>query len=99
MSDGSDKEEQSHCTFVNPACPDDLCVLEYGHPWASRNRHITGTTYGSANTTREEQAVILRNKALSGWAVGYLASKGTSQEELIKLGWKKQEELIEKGKQ
>jgi hypothetical protein len=79
-----------HCTWVNALCPDDLCVLEYGHPGTKQNRHITGTTAGSANTSRAEQEELLKDDAATGWieGAGYLAPRGTSVEDLITLGWR-----------
>ena len=31
------------CTLVNPACPDDLCYLPYGHIGTKEGYHILGT--------------------------------------------------------
>lgn len=31
------------CTLVNPACPDDLCFLPYGHIGTKEGYHILGT--------------------------------------------------------
>jgi hypothetical protein len=82
------REGADLCTWVNGLCPDDLCVLPYGHIYMRSNRHITGTRYGSVNTTRKEQKEILRDPEKSGWAAGsgYLAPRGTTDEELFKLG-------------
>lgn len=84
------------CTFVNGLCPDDLCVLAYGHPFTRQHRHITGTTYGSANTTWPEQLEILRNPDLCAWAKGnhYMAPRGTKEAELVRLGWELQESWV-----
>lgn len=84
-----------HCTFVNPLCPDDLCVLEYGHPFSAQGHHITGTMYGSANTSRADQLDILCDKSKSGWLAGYCAPQGTSINELIELGWVEQDTMLE----
>jgi hypothetical protein len=87
------EQYNNNCTFVNPFCPDDLCVLHSGHPFASRGRHITGTRPGSANTSWAEQLEILRDPEQSGWAGGYLAPKDTSDEDLILLGWELQQRM------
>ena len=81
------------CTFVNGLCPDDLCVLPYGHPFTRQHRHITGTTYGSAHTSWPEQLEILRDPKQSGWHPGnhYMAPKGTTEAELIEMGWQLQQ--------
>lgn len=85
-------DDPGRCTFVNGLCPDDLCVLTYGHPFTRRHRHITGSRYGSAYTTPEEQLEILRNQPQnSGWPnheSHYMAPRGTSDEDLIRLGGK-----------
>jgi len=88
----------SNCTFVNGLCPSDLCVLEYNHPFASRHRHITSTTYGSANTCREMQLEILRSGKDCTWdkSMHYMAPKDTSDDELFRLGCELEDKLLEK---
>lgn len=84
------------CTWVNPYCPNDLCVLPYGHLFSAWNRHITGSMYGSANTTEDEQIALLRDIEQTGWLGEghYLAPRGTPAEELVRLGYKAAERLF-----
>jgi hypothetical protein len=35
--------DEERCPMVNPACPEDLCVLPVGHPGAEQKIHILGT--------------------------------------------------------
>ena len=59
------------CTLINPACPDDLCYLPYGHKGADKGYHITGT--------------VSYNYAIQ-FEFSDLAPQGTSRDRLITLG-------------
>jgi hypothetical protein len=88
------------CTFVNALCPSDTCVLPYGHPFTSRHRHLTGTMYGSYDTSYEEQVDLLRRDDYATWHkdMHYLAPRGTLEPELVRLGWELQRKLRRRGK-
>jgi hypothetical protein len=83
----------TRCTFVNGQCPSDLCILPYGHPFSRQNRHLTGTMYGSINTSYDDQIDLLRTRDWTQWSseLTEVAPEGTSDEQLMKLGWKLQE--------
>lgn len=69
----------THCTMVNPGCPEDLCLLPYGHSGAFAGLHLTGTMPGSSPEPDPER--------VDQMGLVILAPRGTSQEELIRRGW------------
>ena len=64
-------QRQPRCPLVNPACPDDLCILPAGHAGTREQVHVLGTTpYDHA--TRFQSFLM--------------ADVGTEDRELIRLG-------------
>lgn len=41
--------DEDHCLMLNALCPQDLCVLPRNHPGTSKNEHLLGSMYGSAD--------------------------------------------------
>jgi hypothetical protein len=66
--------DNPRCTLVNPACPDDLCILPAGHVGTEEKVHILGTD-------RYSEAVRYDFP---------MAPPGTDDEELVRLGWEEQ---------
>jgi len=85
-------EDAGRCTLVNPLCPDDLCVLPYGHAGTPKREHLLGTMYGSAYAAEHSYAEALRHRERLS-SVMYMAPQGTSESELIRLGRKRAREL------
>lgn len=66
-----------HCTLVNPLCPDDLCVLEYGHDGTDRHEHCLRT--------------MIECEGVSDYM--YMAPRRTSKSDLIRLGAERASQL------
>lgn len=85
-------ERPTHCTLVNPLCPDDLCVLPYGHVGTNRRAHLLGSMYGSAYADEHDYAEALKHRERMS-PLMFMAPEGTSESELIRLGRKRAKEL------
>lgn len=66
------------CTMVNPLCPDDLCILPYGHPGMAEGWHHLGTDVGP---NQYELAEL------------HPRGPNARPRDLVELGWKRQREL------
>ena len=66
--------ETARCPMINPICPGDLCILPAGHPGAEDGIHVLGTD-------PYDQAFKYNFP---------LAPYGTSDRELVRLGWLEQ---------
>ena len=73
-----EQADADHCTLVNPMCPEDLCVLPYGHPGTPRREHLLGSMYGSADLDAKQRERIARP--------AFMAPKGTPIEKLMEMG-------------
>lgn len=83
----TDPDPTDHCTMINPLCPDDLCVLPYGHPGTPKNEHLLGTMYGSSWGVENLKEALKHRKHFSKkWFK--MLPKGTSYEEVVRAGWR-----------
>lgn len=71
------------CQLINPLCPDDLCVLPFGH----KGWHQLGTMSEPMKLSRLHRLAVPRQNG-----VPY------QDFELIQMGWELQEQLIRQGK-
>lgn len=84
----------SDCTLVNPLCPNDLCVLWYGHKGTAHGKHLLGTFPGSVpNEEWDDDPDDAEDHVQEVSNVMFMAPKGTPDDELIRLGWERADEL------
>lgn len=57
------------CPMINPLCPDDLCLLPFGHEGMLDNRHILSTTPWDTERHYRHSLVELHEcmTLISGW--------------------------------
>lgn len=85
----------THCTLVNPLCPNDLCVLPAGHPGTVKREHLLSTMYGSVDPDLDGAPNPKYRERMG--RVMFMAPEDTSIDELVKLGEKASRKLERSG--